>query len=168
MGVRQKVFFVLTLVWMVVIFLFSGRTGVESTEDSYRVGMSVGRMVVPAFNDLSDEEQLAFARRVDHPIRKTAHAMEYAVLGVFIAGWVYDEAFKRAKSTLYAWLIVTVYAATDELHQLFVIGRSGQITDILLDSVGAFFGVLIMVCILYGISNRREKKMSKKSDIIGK
>lgn len=168
MGVRQKVFFILTLVWMVVIFLFSGRTGEESTEDSYLIGMSVGRMVVPAFNDLSDEEQLAFAERVDYPIRKTAHAMEYAVLGVFIAGWVYDETFKRAKSTLYAWLIVTVYAATDELHQLFVVGRSGQITDILLDSVGAFFGVLIMVCILYGILNRRAKKMSKNSDILGK
>lgn len=168
MGVRQKVFFILTLVWMVVIFLFSGRTGEESTEDSYLIGMSVGRMVVPAFNDLSDEEQLAFAERVDYPIRKTAHAMEYAVLGVFIAGWVYDETFKRAKSTLYAWLIVTVYAATDELHQLFVVGRSGQITDILLDSVGAFFGVLIMVCILYGIINRRAKKMSKNSDILGK
>lgn len=40
-----------------------------------------------------------------------------------------------------AWLIATAYAATDEVHQLFVPGRGGQVTDVLLDSAGALLGV---------------------------
>ena len=38
-------------------------------------------------------------------------------------------------------LIATAYAATDELHQVFVPGRSAEFTDVLLDSLGALAGI---------------------------
>ena len=40
---------------------------------------------------------------------------------------------------------------TDEFHQLFVPGRSGQVKDVLLDSCGAAVGVLILM--LVGVAN---------------
>ena len=52
------------------------------------------------------------------------------------------------------WLIAAGYAATDEFHQLFVPGRSGQISDVLLDSAGALAGVWIMT----GLEKIRKKK----------
>lgn len=168
MIVRRKVFLILMLVWMTVIFAFSCRTGVESTGDSYQIGMSVGRLVVPAFHNLSSEEQLAFAERVDYPVRKTAHALEYAVLGAFAAGWLYDAKRRRGNNILSAWLVATLYAATDEIHQLFVPGRSGQLTDVLLDSAGAFAGVLSMAGILYLIRRRRSSRGSESARIVGK
>lgn len=168
MVVRRKVFLILMLVWMAVIFAFSCRTGVESTGDSYQIGMTVGRLVVPAFHNLSSEEQLAFAERVDHPVRKTAHALEYAVLGAFAAGWIYDEKRRRGINILWAWLAAAVYAATDEIHQLFVPGRSGQLTDVLLDSAGALAGVLFMAGILYLIRRGRSSRDSEAARIAGK
>ena len=33
------------------------------------------------------------------------------------------------------------YAAIDEIHQLFVPGRSGEIKDVLIDSCGSFIGI---------------------------
>ena len=34
-----------------------------------------------------------------------------------------------------------LYACSDEVHQLFVAGRSGQASDVLLDTFGAMVGV---------------------------
>ena len=56
------------------------------------------------------------------------------------------------------WLIAAGYAATDEFHQLFVPGRSGQVSDVILDSAGAAIGVLIMT----GIEWLRVRKMAQK------
>jgi len=36
-----------------------------------------------------------------------------------------------------------LYAISDETHQIFVPGRSAQISDVLIDSVGAIVGILM-------------------------
>ena len=41
----------------------------------------------------------------------------------------------------WAWGIATVYAMTDEFHQTFVNSRMGSPVDVLIDSVGAAFGL---------------------------
>lgn len=157
---RRKICFVLMLLWMLVIFMFSARDGVESTADSYRVGMEVGRLVVPAFSELSEEEQTAFAAAVDFPVRKTAHAMEYTVLGVFAIGTLYGAGRRNGRripawcGALAAWMIAVLYAAGDEIHQLFVPGRNGQLSDVLLDSAGALAGVLLGVLVMGRQKNR--------------
>ena len=64
---RQIVFLVLSVLFAIMIFCFSARNGEESTEDSYTVGMEFGRIVHPDFKNWSEEAQLAFAAKVDHP-----------------------------------------------------------------------------------------------------
>lgn len=66
------------------------------------------------------------------PVRKLAHLGEYAVLGA-LAG-------RAAGRPLPALALGAAYAATDEWHQTFVPGRSGQAADVLLDSAGAAAG----------------------------
>lgn len=145
---RQTVFFVLSVLFAILIFCFSARTGVESKGDSYTVGMEFGRIVHPDFKNWSEEAQLAFAAKVDYPIRKLAHATEYAVFAMLICGVWLDARRKRKLSALFAWGIATVYAMTDEIHQLFVPGRSGQVKDVLLDSCGAAVGVLLLMLLI--------------------
>lgn len=54
------------------------------------------------------------------------------------------RSFSRMRSYIVlAWALATFYAATDEVHQIFVPGRAGMVTDVLLDSAGALTGVLI-------------------------
>jgi VanZ family protein len=43
-----------------------------------------------------------------------------------------------------AWALAVCYAATDEVHQLFVSGRSGQPTDVLIDACGVLAGVAVV------------------------
>ena len=59
-----------------------------------------------------------------------------------------------------ALLICAVYAATDELHQMFVQGRSCEVRDILIDSLGALTGILI-ACLISVL--RAKKKQSVES-----
>lgn len=154
---RQIVFLVLSVLFAIMIFCFSARNGEESTEDSYTVGMEFGRIVHPDFKNWSEEAQLAFAAKVDHPIRKLAHATEYAVFVMLLCGVWLDARRKRKVSALFAWGTATVYAATDEFHQLFVPGRSGQVKDVLLDSCGAAVGVLILMLVAALIRFIRKK-----------
>lgn len=72
------------------------------------------------------------------PVRKGAHVTEYLCLyfAVLFALHRWDLRGKRLFWTAFAMTVA--YACTDEFHQLFVPGRSGQFTDVLVDSSGAF------------------------------
>ena len=147
MNMRRKIFLVITIACMTAIFLFSSRTREESTGDSYFVGNMVGEIFVPGFDEWSAQEQLEFAGEIDHPVRKTAHAMEYAVLGLLTAGAFIGRRTSILAGILVPWCIASVYAVTDEIHQLFVPGRSGQVSDVMLDSAGVLAGLLILAAV---------------------
>lgn len=147
----------LSLIFMAAIFAFSSRDGNESTEDSYGVGLLVGRIFVPGFEERTEEEQLQFAEKIDYPVRKLAHSAEYAILAMLISGATLGLWKKKSKELLAAWLCGTVYAGTDEFHQLFVPGRSGKIIDVLIDSSGALLGVLFLWIIIV-VKDRTTKK----------
>lgn len=174
MNIRRKVFLVITILWMVLVFSFSARPSEVSSEDSRYVGLLVGQIFVPGFGEWPEEEQEAFAKKVDHPVRKTAHAAEYAALGLLVAGAYIEDGRpagekKGKKNTaaqstgrqtgigrgiLVPWLITAAYAATDEVHQLFVPGRSGQVSDVVLDSAGAMAGLLILGAVRFFMRRR--------------
>lgn len=130
--------------WMIVIFCFSAASAPESSEMSCTVGIRIGKVVFSDFDAWSTEKQNAFAKKIEYPIRKMAHATEYAILGMFVFGTVYVYGILWKQAMLYAWIWATIYAATDEFHQLFVLGRSEQIRDVVLDSAGAFAGILML------------------------
>ena len=148
---RKLIFLFLAVCWMVVIFLFSARNAQESTEDSYAVGMTVGKITQPSFEQWSQEEQLVYAEKVDFPVRKIAHATEYALLSCLLLGVWYDKHKKLRRYVWIPWLIATLYAVTDEVHQWYVPGRSCQATDVMIDSVGAMVGILFSVLGIYFI-----------------
>lgn len=147
---------VLVLAWMAVIFFFSAKPADESADMSHSVGRTVGRFFVPSFEEWDKEKQEAFAEQIDYPVRKTAHAAEYAVLGMLLMGAAQTFSDKRKGDRIrgfgitgvrcrsgLSFIIGTIYAASDEFHQLFVPGRSGQISDVMLDSAGVLAGILL-------------------------
>lgn len=136
----KKIFTLLAILWMAAIFFFSSRNADESTAQSNRAGMLAGHLFVRDFDSWTEQEQLDFAKKIDHPVRKTAHASEYALLGMLLFGAM--TGIRKIRMG-YAWLAASCYAATDEFHQLFVPGRSCQFTDVCIDSGGAALGILV-------------------------
>lgn len=147
---KKAIFTTFVALWMGVIFWFSAQPAVESSKMSHSIGKVIGEVLVPDFKALSSEEQEAIAEKIDYPVRKTAHAMEYAVLGGVLVLMYGSYEIIGKKGMAYGILTGVAYAMTDEIHQLFVAGRSCQVTDVLIDSAGVIFGsiigVLIFIC----------------------
>ena len=82
-------------------------------------------------------------------IRKLAHFIEYFILGILLINFItrYD------KKIIIAILLCIIYATSDEIHQIFVPGRSCQIIDIMIDSLGSIMGIY-----LYKLITKKCKK----------
>ncbi len=86
-------------------------------------------------------------------IRKSAHILEYVILGLCIWKVVEEYVFDRKKLVIFSFLFCFFCASVDEIHQLFIVGRSGKITDVLIDSIG----YSISLFFLYLRKKQREK-----------
>ena len=88
------------------------------------------------------EEQLGL---MHHLLRKCAHFTEYFVLGVLMVLTLIQTVFQyKVPAGIGACVLV---AAVDETIQRFVPGRSGQVTDVMLDSVGAAVGICAVILV---------------------
>ena len=85
-------------------------------------------------------------------VRKGAHFAEYTILGGFlvpaVTEWMAVDKTPVPDSVrnirIISWLVGTLYAVTDEIHQSFVPGRSCELRDIGIDSCGVLAGVMIV------------------------
>lgn len=120
------VFWALSIICMVVIFYFSSRTAAESSSQSTSV---------------IDWLTKLFGSNVftDFIVRKSAHFLEYTGLCLLL-NWAL--LFSKGKPLPAAALpVASLYAVTDEIHQLFVEGRSCQVKDWAIDTAGAILGI---------------------------
>ena len=83
-------------------------------------------------------------------IRKTAHFTEYAAIGAMfmMCGYSFDKLkpYRYYSTMLFAGILTPVI---DETIQLFVSGRSGQLTDVWIDFSGVITGLFVMFVILF-------------------
>lgn len=62
---QRKIYFVLMLLWMGVIFGFSAQPAAESTQTSLRVGRLVCGIFVKDYEEMSAAEQTALAENIE-------------------------------------------------------------------------------------------------------
>ncbi len=145
----SKEFGMAALFWACVIFIFTSQTAEISS------GVSGGfvRLIINSFdlNFLTDGG-LEILHTV---IRKFAHFTEFFILGALAAAALHESALKPRIYT--AAIFCAVIASTDEALQLFVPGREGKITDVLLDCTGAVFGIAA-ACLMIEYSIRRKER----------
>lgn len=153
---------ILAVAWMCLIFSFSNQPATESSKVS---GGLCHRLVERANDtlhlDMTEKQQLAMAEKIEYPVRKAAHMTEYAILGLLSFAF-YSSWQLRKKRYLTALGTVFLYACTDEFHQLFVPGRSGQFTDVCIDTAGAVIGLVILAFLLKIVG----KHCTKNVDIL--
>lgn len=97
----------------------------------------------------------------NHIIRKLAHFTEFTALGMMLTSCAYSfNRFKPYKYSVHIFFAGLCTAVIDETIQLFVEGRSGQITDVLLDFSGIVTGTAIMI-LFYIIYIRIRKRKNE-------
>ena len=82
----------------------------------------------------------------NYPLRKVAHASEYFVFTVLILVALKNSGGSGVKMYVIALIICFIYSCTDEYHQTFVNGRTGQFSDVLIDTFGGAIS-----CLTYNI-----------------
>ena len=144
-NVKAIVFWLLSAICMGVIFWFSSRTANESTNQS--------NFFVEWLESLFGQNEVwVFI------VRKSAHCLEFSGLCLLLNCALYYT--KEKKELPIAIGITSLYAVTDEIHQIFVEGRSCELRDWVIDTFGAVIGAIGFLILFYIISAiiKRKKK----------
>ena len=129
---KQKINILLVITWMILIFIMSSFNSVESSNQS---GLIVN-IIANMFN-INNINLLSLI------IRKLAHFTEYFILGLL----TYNMIHSYNKKAYLSVIICVLYAISDEIHQMFVPGRSCQIMDMTIDTLGSLLGIYILLFI---------------------
>ena len=119
----------LVVVLTVVIFVNSSLPATESGKLSGFVAQFVAQ--------LSQLLDITLKGDVEHTIRKLAHFLEFACLGLLWCKTFASFRVSNRTSTGYILLLCLLTAVTDEYNQLFSLGSEGKVMDVLLDFSGA-------------------------------
>lgn len=126
---KKRINILLVIIWMILIFIMSSFNSTESSNQS--------NFIVNIILDIFNITNIKLLSLI---IRKLAHFTEYFILGILI----YNLIHSYNKKIYIAIIICVLYAISDEIHQLFVSGRSCQLLDILIDSIGSIAGTYLL------------------------
>lgn len=132
------------------IFGFSAQTG----EESGNISQNFTEKFLEFFG-LTDAD----VNKTEHILRKCAHVLEYAFLGAVIYALVLY--IPKIQKNIYlppllSFGVSFFYAATDEIHQMFIPGRGPSVGDVLLDGLGALIGIFVVMSVRFLISRKRK------------
>lgn len=125
-------FLIPVLVSVFIYLMSSANSLVSNAQSEFFVRIF---QIIPFFRALTGETPSII-------VRKLAHTFEYAVLAGSTT-WAFRKRLGE-KSKYLAFVFSVAYACTDEIHQIFVSGRSGCVQDVLVDTVGALVGISIV------------------------
>lgn len=135
---RIKLFRIISIAIMILIFWFSHQNGEESLKQS--------NFILQYLKEFLDIFNL--------DIRKLAHFTIYLILGSS-----YFLSFKSLdkNSAVISVTLTFLYACTDEFHQGFVPGRGPALKDVLIDTLGGYLGITL----IFLFSNLNKKPIIK-------
>jgi VanZ family protein len=111
--------------------------------------------VIFGFSSIPSAEMPSFGL-LDFVVKKGGHALGYGLLALaFLRGLKGESNAVFSCQLLVAWILATLYSATDEYHQSFVPGRHPAYTDVMIDAFGAGMALLL-------IYRFRKKETSQK------
>ena len=128
----------LVITWMAIIFYLSHQPATESSELSGGITEVIIRIAETITSPFEVNIEV-----LNHIVRKGAHFFAYFILGLLVMNklrWYKIHGYQRI---VLSFIITVLYAISDEVHQLFIPGRSGEAIDVLIDGAGASVGIML-------------------------
>jgi VanZ family protein len=145
------------LAWAVVISVLS--TGLFTQENTSRI-------IVPILHWLFPQVPRATLFEIHHLIRKCAHFIEYFILSLLILRGIRGKTREtHLRWALLTILIVAAYASLDELHQVFVPGRTAAVADVLLDTTGGIAAQIVAAVVALWVRLRDRRRESVATSV---
>lgn len=143
---------------MVMIFCFSAQDGEASTDTSDRVIKPIVEAVARRNPSMTADMLESLYQLLQTIIRKGAHFTEFALLGITLR--LLGESYGWQRRGWIAWGAGTLYAVTDEAHQLLSSGRMASGIDVAIDSAGVLTGVMLTALVL-GLADKRRAQRNR-------
>ena len=147
---KKILLLILVLIGCITIFCFSGFSANDSSKQSR--GVTYNILKVLNGNKLSEKELTKLTKRVNPAIRKIAHFSIYMILAIFTYMFIGElnikiksEKERLRKNIAYTCMFCIIYAIFDEIHQIYVPGRTGKVIDVIIDTLGACMGITIIL-----------------------
>lgn len=123
----RKSFFArfIAIIWLIVIYKITASPSATGSNTMNFIQTQLG---------ISE----AAADILNFVIRKLAHITVFGFLAILLY-----FVFKK-NPFFWAWLCTTLYAGTDEFHQLLVSGRTSSLYDVMIDSFGAIIALVLL------------------------
>ena len=153
----------LVIVWMVIIFALSNTSANKSSNDSRNVFGGMVNISTKITNSIgitnfSRNDLKIIINNYNGLFREFMHSFVYFVLIILLLlALKYSDMDYECIISLFICLI---YALSDEVHQIFISGRTFQLIDLFLDSLGVLFGIILYKLIYINkIKNLRHVKL---------
>lgn len=136
---KKSITLIAVILWMILIFALSD----QSTEQINNLSLSVTERIMStkAVFDFENMDTFNVIIKQNAIICKSAHFLLFLVLGALVYFALRLVGLKGIKVSGIAILLCVLYAISDELHQIFVPGRTAQVMDVLIDTAGAVVGI---------------------------
>ena len=135
------------ILWAAIIFLFS------ANPDPYRFLPAAWRSAVP-LPTLSNSTAAEL-------LGQLMHFLEYTVLAFLLARALYKTASTHIN--IYTVFIASLFAFSDEIHQLYVPGRAFQVIDLFIDFLGILLGLFLYTKLKLEPQRRKERHEEKNA-----
>ena len=140
-----RVILIVLLAWtFIIIFNFSNENAEKSSKTSQKVTEAI-TLNIKSIQELEVKEKIKVIDKVESVVRKIAHFSIYTLVGFLLMLLFNTYKIKEKNKWISSLIIGAIYAASDELHQRFIPGRSGELTDVIIDACGVICGILIAV-----------------------
>ncbi|EHJ02333.1 VanZ family protein [Clostridium sp. DL-VIII] len=142
---RKIIYWFLLIIWMAGIFVMSNQPA--NISDSQSEG------IIKVLASIGIDVNGIFGQLANFVVRKCAHFLEYMILAL-LAFNVFNLYFNMRKVVVMTIIFVFLYACSDEIHQLFVLGREGAVRDVIIDTFGSIVLILIRLSRIHLFRNK--------------
>ncbi len=149
---RKKICILLAILWMGVIFYMSNQPATISSIHSGNTISIISKL--PLIGNVMN--YLTSINIGEFVVRKSAHMFSFCILSILLFMSIYENNVN--KSAIISFLYTFLYACSDEFHQLFIHGRSGEFRDVMIDSIGGIIGILFISFIVRYRYVKKNKK----------
>ncbi len=154
MKIKNFLNIVLIIIWLFVIFSFSAQDSKKSRNTSDQVIIKTAEAIKK--EELTEKEKNILIDKYLVVVRKSAHFVLYFILGILMYILMNRIYGNTPAAIIYTIIFCFIYACSDEIHQLFINGRTARFFDVCVDTCGATLSTIILFTV-NKVKNRFKK-----------
>lgn len=158
----KSLLFVMMIVCMGAIFVFSSQNSEKSNIISKSVAEKITEKAPSAAESAPQKDAVKFDR-LNLIVRKYAHFTLFFALGLISSLYAAVVFKKKRTALIFTLLLCLIWASLDEIHQLYVPGRDGSVTDVLIDMSGSVLAAVIVMAVRLAVCASKKRIEKKRS-----